>query len=76
MLDPNFDPLEDLITLMKLATAQHHQIDTLIEALNEHNRAIQNINNVLKITKHQLMLMETSINDIKQTTTSNRQRRE
>jgi len=76
MLDPDFDPLEDLQNLTLAVSGQHIQIDILIKAMNEHNRAIQNINSAIKIVRHQIILMEKHIDDLKQATTSDRQRRE
>lgn len=68
MLDPDFDPLEDLHNVMLAVSAQHYQIDQLIKVMNEHNRAIQNINNALRVSKNQIALMEKHIYEIKQAT--------
>lgn len=71
MIDPNFDPLEDLNNLMVAVTAQHQQIDILIKTINQHNLAIQNINNALRVAKNQMILMENRINEINARTANN-----
>ena len=75
MIDPNFDPLQDLEDLMAAVTHQNQQIQSLIKACNQQNRAIQNLNGALDIAKKQISLMELYINEINSTTTNHRPRR-
>lgn len=76
MYDPDFDPLDDLHQLMVAVAAQHQQIELLIDAMNNHTNAIQNINRALKVARHQMVLMENRINEIDQATTGDRPRRQ
>lgn len=70
MIDPDFDPLEDLHNVMMAVSAQHHQIDLLIKVINEHNVAIESINRAMTVAKNQMLLMEKRLNEINTASTA------
>jgi hypothetical protein len=83
VMDPAFDPLEDLQNCMNalykhgIILKQHGEIlDAILKAINNLGEENKNFKSLIKIDRHKIAVLETQLNEIKQPTTNNRQRRE
>ena len=67
MIDPDFDPLEDLHSCMFAIGHQQKIIDNLIEVNNALNKELRALNHLAKSNHKRLTLLEQYVNEIKST---------
>lgn len=75
MFDPDFDPLNDLEQCIMMIAHQQRVIDSLLKTQNIMLDNQQKLNQMVANTRHSIDILQTQINEVKQTTTNNRPRR-